>query len=188
MAAKDSSNKEQELRDLLRKEHQRRHEFGGNLQCLLSHWERELLEQRTGGEVATVPELLKRLQEVDATLSPLLQQCQDLSLDVVNKREKGSSAGGERDSGYDTTPHTSEDLGARKRHATHMPRELAPPVGEAYPEVPDNAEAAERSLPADGDASQDNNHQHQDPQEHTDESSSDSETSSPTLTSRGERL
>ena len=82
---------EDDLKKLLEGEAKRRHEFSDNLLSLLSRRRRELREKETGGDEATVPDLVKRVEDADAVATSLLQECQSLCLEDVNKREKGTN-------------------------------------------------------------------------------------------------
>ena len=88
--AEHGSSTEADLRKLLSKEAERRHQFFEELQSLLTQRKRELREKATGGEEATVPDLLERLEDVDAAVTLLLEECQNLRVEDVQKREKGT--------------------------------------------------------------------------------------------------
>lgn len=90
MAAKASSV-EDDLKNLLEEEAKRRHEFSVSLLSLLSRHRRERREKETGGDEATVPDLVKRVEDADVVATSLLQECQSLCLEEVNKREKGTN-------------------------------------------------------------------------------------------------
>lgn len=113
-----ASSNEDDLKGLLHAEAQRRHSFSERLLTLLSRLEQQHLKEKTGGDKATVSELLKRVESADAFANKCLQQCLQKVCDVadVSFREKpespplGQMGGNRHDSGYCPSTHTSADI------------------------------------------------------------------------------